>query len=184
MVLSKIEPIQKEIQYNELSFPERIAALAPLAIRQALNLYGYKRREEAEDLAQDALLIALEKQDCFSISHSLEGWLTLIIWHKWLENMRKAKRYKIQFIEEPEDLYRSNFQKAEEDDKQRELLLTKLEEAIPKLPYRMRLLAGQRMKGATIMTLSKKSGIRPASIHAQVKLMEAELKRIILSSVE
>lgn len=74
----------------EREFEERLADSGPLAFRVA---YGVLRhREDAEDVAQEALAKAYVKLNSLRGRHSFRAWLVRICWRLALDRRRSSKR--------------------------------------------------------------------------------------------
>jgi len=103
------------------SFADDIMALVP-------NLRGYARKlarynDESEDLVQDTIAIALDKQHLFKESTNLRAWLCTIMHNKVVNDLRKAKHRQAFSINEFDEVWSPEFHV--EPDQERGNLLTR-----------------------------------------------------------
>lgn len=89
------------------SFADDIMALVP-------NLRGYARKlarfnDESEDLVQDTIAIALDKQRLFKEGTNLRAWLCTIMHNKVVNDLRKAKHRQAFSINEFAEVWSPEF---------------------------------------------------------------------------
>ncbi len=65
-------------------------------------LVALRSREEAEEVAQDAFVAAMQKLDDFRGEASFKTWLLTIAWHKALDRRRRAAEWFRRFVSRDE----------------------------------------------------------------------------------
>lgn len=72
------------------TFEDRVAKARPDLFRFAMSIT--RNREAADDLSQDAMTLALEKQDDFEPGTDLKAWLFKLQVNLWQNSVRKEHR--------------------------------------------------------------------------------------------
>ncbi|MEM1022950.1 MAG: RNA polymerase sigma factor [Myxococcota bacterium] len=79
---------------SEPSFSEQVAALHPRLLRRALMMFRGDEAE-ADDLVQNIVVKALEKEDRFQKGTNLHAWLAKMLTHAFIDKMRSDGRFQI-----------------------------------------------------------------------------------------
>lgn len=99
-MLSLFVPKQVKRNWGPSTFDEKdLVALRPQLRKFALKLT--KDVDRAEDLVQDTLIRALEKQDKFLEGSNLWSWTSKIMFNLFVSGYRRAKKRETQYDPEP-----------------------------------------------------------------------------------
>jgi RNA polymerase sigma-70 factor (ECF subfamily) len=169
--VNRAEPVDLE---PELAFEERVADSAELAFRVAFGVL--RHREDAEDVAQEALFRACDRRGMLRDPHRFRAWLVRICWRHALNHRRAGQR------RERRELAVASSAAAEPNAEQVVAAIefrTRLHAAIEALPEKLRqvvVLAGieQYDMGEVAALLELPEGTVKSRLHvARKRLMEA-----------
>jgi RNA polymerase sigma-70 factor (ECF subfamily) len=106
--LGEKELVQKVLRGDDKAAQQFVVEYRDYMYITCANILGYKD-PDAEDMVQEAFIIAFQKLDKFEFRAPLKSWLAQICVYLCFRHIRKRARIVVKLDEELEDIYQTSF---------------------------------------------------------------------------
>jgi RNA polymerase sigma factor (sigma-70 family) len=103
VILNLFNTTKHELNMKAADFTQKIISLRPML--KTFTHRFTRDREESLDLIQDTMLKALIYKDKFKNDTNLKGWLFTIMRNTFINNYRKAQRFRVNHDDSKEQYY-------------------------------------------------------------------------------
>jgi RNA polymerase sigma-70 factor, ECF subfamily len=157
-----------------IAFAERLAGCSALMFRVAYSVV--RHREDAEDIAQEALLRACSKQEALRRPESLRFWLVRICWRLALDHRRAAGRRLRRQEAAAEQAVPGNAEDAAAGREFQE----RLRAAIDRLPQKLRIvLLLAAIEGHTVAEVARLLELPEGTVKSRLSLARRRLLEVL-----